>query len=296
MTHISVCVCTYHRPVLLRRLLEGLRAQETRGRFDLSVVVVDNDPGRSGESTVRSAAGAKGLVLSYDVEPVRNISLARNRSIENATGDLIALIDDDEIPPPDWLALLFEALRSHPASGVFGPVRPRFDSPPPKWTIEGKLFDRPEHPTGFIMPWQECRSGNVLFKRDILRSQDPVFDPKFGSGASDQDLFRRLIAEGHRFIWCNEAYVEEVVSPNRWKRSFMLHRALLRGRTTLLHSGSHLGSILKSLVAVPVYALALPVLQLLGHHYFMRYLVNLFDHLGRILTLLGLNPVRDRKM
>ena len=41
--HVSVCICTYKRPVLLKRLLEGLGEQDTSGLFTFSIVVVDND-------------------------------------------------------------------------------------------------------------------------------------------------------------------------------------------------------------------------------------------------------------
>ena len=41
---------------------------------------------------------------------------------------------------------------------------------------------------------------------------------------------------------------------------------------------------------------ALPVLFLAGHHHFMKYLVKLADHVGRLLASVGLNPVRERWM
>lgn len=50
----------------------------------------------------------------------------------------------------------------------------------------------------------------------------------------------------------------------------------------------------KSAVAVPLYAIALPFLLILGHHYFMKYLVRLFDHVGRLLALFHLNPINER--
>ena len=59
--------------------------------------------------------------------------------------------------------------------------------------------------------------------------------------------------------------------------------------------GKKLG-VVKSLIAVSAYGIALPVLQLLGHHLFMKYLVKLCDHGGKLLGLLGLNPVREREM
>jgi hypothetical protein len=97
-------------------------------------------------------------------------------------------------------------------------------------------------------------------------------------------------------MWCDEAAVHEVVPPSRWKRRFMLSRALLRGRNSIRHYQSPAGWVLKSAVAVPIYALMLPVLFMVGHHYFMTYLVKLTDHTGRLLAALGFNPMRERRM
>jgi hypothetical protein len=38
----------------------------------------------------------------------------------------------------------------------------------------------------------------------------------------------------------------------------------------------------------------LPILALCGMHLFMRYLIRLCDHVGRLLAVVGLNPVRER--
>jgi len=79
----------------------------------------------------------------------------------------------------------------------------------------------------------------------------------------------------------------------RWKRTFMLRRALLRGRVSLLHPTCGVFAIATSLVAIPVYAVTLPFALFIGHSRFMVYLVKLFDHAGRVLALLGINPIRE---
>ena len=76
----------------------------------------------------------------------------------------------------------------------------------------------------------------------------------------------------------------------------MLNRALLRGRNSFRHRKGRLVNLLKSAVAVPAYTLVLPVLLLAGQHLFMKYLVKLTDHFGRLLALVRLNPVRERRM
>jgi succinoglycan biosynthesis protein ExoM len=294
--HIDVCVCTYRRPELLKRLLTALSRQDTKGLFSFSVVITDNDDNESAKVAVFDFVAHSSMTITYCVEPRRSISFARNMTLKHAKGSSIAFIDDDEFPSNDWLFCLFKARTDYKAAGVFGPVRPHFDSDPPAWLTKGRFFERTEHPTGFVMPWTECRTGNVLIEKRIINGIGTVFRPEFGLGGSDMDLFRRLTELGHTFIWCNEAVVYEAIPPNRWKRSFLIKRALLRGRISLLHPRDRGINFLKALTAVPVYGLALPVLQLLGHHFFMKYLIKLCDHLGRLLALVGVNPVREREM
>lgn len=292
--HISVCICTYKRPQLLLRLLEKLEQQNTASLFDFSVVIVDNDREESARSTVETFAAVSSIKTSYLAEPVANIAMARNRAVINATGDYLAFIDDDEFPEQDWLAVMLKTCKSHRVSGVLGPVLPHFESQPPAWLVKAGFYDRKRHMTGFVMGWQEARTGNVLLKRAVIDGVSEVFRPQFGAGGEDQDFFRRMIDLGHTFIWCDEAPAYETVPPHRWQRKFLLRRALLRGRTTFEHPRNRIKNLAKSFVAVPLYGLALPFLLVAGHHHFMKYLVRFFDHTGRLLAFAHLNPVTER--
>jgi glycosyltransferase involved in cell wall biosynthesis len=290
LKHICVCICTFKRPELLGRLLDGLGRQVTEGRFTYSALVVDNDQLGSAERTVLNFTAASNLSVTYCIEPRQNISLTRNKAIENANGDFVAFIDDDEFPVQEWLLTLFNACREYNVDGVLGPVKPHFDVKPPKWVVKGKFYDRATYPTGFVIDWRKGRTGNVLLKKEIFSSGEQPFRPEFRTG-EDQDFFRRMIERGHTFVWCNEALAYEVVPPIRWKRTFMLRRALLRGETSLLHPGSRAREIAKSIVAIPAYTLALPFALIVGQS--MPCLVKLFDHLGKLLGLLGINPARE---
>ena len=59
--------------------------------------------------------------------------------------------------------------------------------------------------------------------------------------------------------------------------------------------GRRVVSIGKSLIAISIYGLGLPFLFVLGHHHFMKYLIKLCDHAGKILAIIGLNPVKVRE-
>jgi succinoglycan biosynthesis protein ExoM len=291
--HVTVCVCTYKRPQFLKRLLSELERQETEGLFSYSVVVVDNDHRQSANDVVSECRSTSSLEIDYCVEPQQNIALARNKAVENAKGDFIAFIDDDEFPTKDWLATLLKTCVEETVDGVLGPVLPHFDIEPPAWVKEGRFCDRPRHQTGSIIDWTEGRTGNLLFSKRLLDGETNLFRAQFSGGGEDRDLFRRWISTGRRFAWCDEAIVYESVPAVRWKRSFMLRRALLRGKMSLCHSQSHTANLFRSFVAVPIYVLALPFLCLFGHHIFMKYLVSLFDHIGRLLAWLGFQPVKE---
>jgi succinoglycan biosynthesis protein ExoM len=292
--HISVCICTFRRPELLRRLLVALERQETDGSFTFSAVVSDNDSFCSARPVVAEFAANSKLEIVYCAEPRQNIALARNCALRHATGSYIAFIDDDEFPASDWLRHMLATCERLRVAGVLGPVRPHFDEPPPRWVIAGRFCERPEHPTGTVMAWNKSRTGNLLFRREIIQSVQEPFRAEFGTGGEDVDFFRRMMLLGHVFVWCNEAIAYELVPPSRWTRSYMLKRALLRGRNNFKMRNAR--AVLKSAVAVPAYSLVLPGALLFGQHVFMKYGIKFCDHLGHVLAVLRLNPVKERVM
>jgi succinoglycan biosynthesis protein ExoM len=292
--HICVCICTYKRPYFLKRLLSELEKQETEARFDYSIVIVDNDKCESARQTVETYAHQSMLKIRYFVEPVQNIALARNKAIENASGELIALIDDDEYPCEGWLVALHKAIKGFSSDGVLGPVLPHYEKKPPNWVLKGRFFDRPSHPNGNVLGWENTRTGNGLLRKDLFLKGSKWFDPAFGSGGEDRDFFRRRIGEGCVFVWCREAVVFETVTQNRWKRRVLMKRGLLRGKMALAATKSKPLSVLSSLAAATIYTACLPLLFVMGHHFFMKYLVKDCDHLGKVLASLNVDWVKEK--
>jgi succinoglycan biosynthesis protein ExoM len=290
--HISVCVCSYRRPRLLRRLLLKLNHQETGNLFTYSIVVADNDAERSGSAVVAKMSSICKVPIRYCVEPRRNIALARNKAIENADGAYIALIDDDEFPEPTWLLTLYRNLSDYRVDGVLGVVRRHFEEVPPEWFRKSGIYDRKIIPTGTIVRWKESRTGNALLKRGMFIFDPAPFRPEFRAG-EDQDFFRRKIEAGYRFIWSADAVVSETIPPARWRRSYILRKAVLQGATFALQPTCTRFNIAKSLVAVPLYLLILPFTLLFGQQYFMRLMVKICDHAGKLLMRAGFNPIQE---
>jgi succinoglycan biosynthesis protein ExoM len=109
------------------------------------------------------------------------------------------------------------------------------------------------------------------------------------------DFFRRAIEKGFTFVWCDEAEVFEFVPASRCTRRYLLRRAILRGSNFPKHPTDRMKNALKSLVALPCYTVALPVLAIVGHHVFITYLIKVLDHGSRLLAFAGLPLVTERE-
>lgn len=294
--HITICICTYKRPRMLLHLLRKVAELETAELFTYSIVVVDNDCEESARKIVDAFRKDSSVEIHYYSEPEQNISLARNKAVQNATGNYLALIDDDEYPEKNWLIKMYKAVHTYKADGVLGPVKPFFEEKPPAWVIKGKFYERPrkKRRTGSVLGWLDTRAGNVLIRRSIFMESGILFNPALGRGGEDNELFSRLIGKGYVFIWCEEAPVIEIIPPYRCKRRFMLRRALLRGKMSLLNPSAGAISNCKSVLALLIYSLALPLLFFAGHHVFMSYLIKYCDHLGKLLGLYGFDVIKEK--
>jgi glycosyltransferase involved in cell wall biosynthesis len=276
---------------MLQRLLRRLQAQRTSGRFDYSILVVDNDSSLSAADAVSKIAIESLVPIKYCGAPHKNIALARNVAVTSADGELIAFIDDDETPIDEWLLNLFLVYRSTGADGVLGPVRPVYEEVPPQWVLRAKLFDRPSYPTGTVLDWNMTRTGNVLLRRSIFDDPANLFDPSF-KHSEDKEFFKRMTEQKLTFVWCAEAVVYETEPADRFRRTYFVRRALIRGNASMRQMHFSAAAIMKSLIAVVVYASLLPFLHIGGHHLFMRYLIKLCDHVGGLVAVLGIDLAR----
>ena len=296
LDYISICICTFKRPKYLERLLSKLQHQNTNDQFRYSIVVVDNDIQKSAEDVVVSAQKKLNVKIDYYHEPNQSISLARNIAVQSATGEFIAFIDDDEFPEKEWLINLYKTLIQFNADGILGPVKPHFENDPPSWIIKSKILERQSFKTGTIIPSSKyTRTGNVLLKKKLFENIEDYFDPQYGRiGGGDAIFFKRMMQKGKVFVWCNEAIVYETVLPERQKRLYYIKRAFTRGIAETKHLPFFNRLTLKSFIASGLYTMALPILLIVSHSLFMKYLIKDCDHIGKLLAYCGIYAVKQR--
>jgi succinoglycan biosynthesis protein ExoM len=229
---IAICITTCRRP---RWLVESLYSLSQlvipKGSIEVSVIVVDNDPDGSAREPVAAVGNGFRWPLSYEIEPQKGISFARNRAICLALvwdADFVAFLDDDETASPDWLAELLSGQEQYLADVVSGPVLPLYETGVADWVIEGRFFERERHRTGTALNY--ARTGNCLISSSLVAGPIPPFHPAFAlTGGGDTHFFKRVYEEGARIVWADAAVVYERVPSSRATVKWLLRRAYRGG-------------------------------------------------------------------
>ena len=211
---LDIAICTHNRPDELARCLRSLQriGALTRGGRT-RVLVVDNAP--SDGRTARVVLDYPDVV--YINEPKPGLDFARNRALSEATGELLAFLDDDVIVDQSWLQGLMEAWAANPDAGGFtGPILPLELETRAQIVFEqmggfGKNFERVRFgPTLPGSPTYPCGAGifgagaNMVFSRAALENLGG-FDEALDTGAplpggGDLDIFYRLVRAGYPLV------------------------------------------------------------------------------------------------
>lgn len=117
--YVSVLVATYKRADLLRYALEGLRNQTYP---DFETIIVLKPSGDRTEEVIERYK--KILNIKLIVQEKGYYVDAVNLGLKNADGDIIAFLDDDAIPFPDWIQKHVETYEAPNIGGVAGNVIP----------------------------------------------------------------------------------------------------------------------------------------------------------------------------
>jgi GT2 family glycosyltransferase len=102
---ITAAICTRDRPRQLARALESLTAQSPAPS---EILVIDNAPSDSSTMVLVSENFPQ---VRYLREPIPGLDFARNRALAEASGNVVAFLDDDAMAGPGWseaLRLVFE--------------------------------------------------------------------------------------------------------------------------------------------------------------------------------------------
>ena len=168
----SLIVCTVDRTTPLERLLRSLALQTDR---NFEVVLVDQNQDSRLQALVESFGKVMAIV---HVEAARGLSLARNKGLSVARGDVIAFPDDD----------------CHYPRTLIGQVRRRFASTPDIDVLTGRTTDTDGNESlstfleqdSEIDRWNvwKCGNSNTVFVRRSAIAAGLRFNEELGVGAA----------------------------------------------------------------------------------------------------------------
>lgn len=215
---LTVAICTKDRPDNVKRCLGSLLALQQPAadqQPQFEILLVDNAPSDQRTHDLIQAMPT----VRYTCEPKPGLDFARNRAVQEATGELLAFLDDDVIVDRRWLIGLQEAWAENPNAGGFtglvlpyeleteaqiiferrGGFRRGFE----KLRYHGSTrVDNPLYPCGAGIFGAGC---NMAFRRDALLKLGG-FDEALDTGAplpggGDLDIFYRVVRAGYPFIY-----------------------------------------------------------------------------------------------
>ena len=191
---VSVILPTFNRSSYLRQALDSVLNQTFE---DFEVLVVDDG---STDNTARVVRAIDDPRVRYVYQQNAGRSAARNRGLENARGDLIAFLDDDDEYLPHKLACQVRYLENRPAIDLVASGTQVIDANGTPRTILRGWQDQPSLTLLACLDACPLPTCTVLLRRRALDRLDYWFDVKMDL-AEDTDLFIRMLLVGCRMAW-----------------------------------------------------------------------------------------------
>ncbi len=193
---ISVIVCTYNGSSTIRDTLNGVLKLDYP---DYETIVVNDG------STDNTAE----IVMEYPVRlvsrPNRGLSAARNTGMYTAKGEILAYIDDDAYPDPQWLKYLAYAYANSDHACIGGPnIAPEGDG-----FIATCVANAPGGPVHVLLNdeiAEHVPGCNMTFRKDALM-HIKGFDQVFRNAGDDVDVCWRIQESGRTIGFHTSAVV-----------------------------------------------------------------------------------------
>jgi glycosyltransferase involved in cell wall biosynthesis len=183
---ISVVICAHNAADTLAECLRHTCALDYP---ELEVIVVDDG---SSDATPEIAA------LHPDVSVVRithsGLAVARNEGFRAAKGDLVAYLDADAYPTPEWPYYLALGMDASDVGGTGGPNLPP-EADPPGAHVVARSPGGPVHVLTSDDRAEHIPGCNMAFWKPVLSELDG-FDPVYTAAGDDVDFCWRTLDRG----------------------------------------------------------------------------------------------------
>lgn len=236
----TVAIPTYNGANRLPHVLEKLRRQTDTEQISWELIIIDNN---STDETANVVANYQehwlpGVALRYFFEQKQGITFARQRAIQEAEGNFIGFLDDDNLPTPNWVTQAYLFGQNNPQAGAYGgQTYGEFEVDPPQDFEKIKNFlvirnygNQPQkfEPEKLRLP---AGAGLVVRKQAWLDSMPSRF-VRTSRGGNDYEISLHLHKRGWE-IWYNPAMsIGHKIPSWRMNKDYLLPLCRLYGLCT----------------------------------------------------------------
>ena len=206
MADVGVAISTKDRPEALARCLASLAAGPVR-----PVHVVVADQGAGNETRQLVSRFGEGLDLRYVRAREGGLGVAQNDAVRATDSDVVAILDDDCVAEPEWIAAVARAFDDRELGLLSGPVLPLGEDEPGRYAVATRTSMERRRLDAETLPWDAGSGNNFAVRRswfDRIGGCDERLGPGApGRGGLDMDLFRRLLRAGAHGLYEPDAVV-----------------------------------------------------------------------------------------
>lgn len=230
---VSVIVNTYNRAAVIGNLLASLNWQ----RYQNFEVIIVNGPSNDNTAQILNAYSDRVHIARC---PEANLSMSRNIGISLAVGDIVAFIDDDAVPEPDWLEALCIPYADPAVGAVGGFIR---DHTGYSYQCKVIACDRFGDSTAYQSVEEACAAGvaehgpgsarylsptgcNSSFRRAAIE-QIGGFDEEYAYFLEETDAIVRLIDAGWKVSYAASAEVHHKYAESHLRSADKVPRSML---------------------------------------------------------------------
>jgi len=235
----TVALCTHNHADRLVRTLADLRSIRAPDA-PWELLIIEN----GSTDATPSILGSHAWPAEWHVRVVREeklgLSNARNRAIEEAQGDYLIFIDDDETPDPEWLRAFERLIKDHAPDAFGGRIEVLFEGNRPEWLADELLgflgqLNRADSVTPLTQQNTSFHGGNFGVRKAVCKTVGG-FDAMLGRKGSDNtggeevDFYRRLLGHSFKVYWTPHAVIHHRIQTDKLKRSYFLDLHYRQGR------------------------------------------------------------------
>ena len=129
---ITVAIPTYNGALRLPEVFQHLQRQVETDAITWEILIIDNNSSDDTQKVIALYQKNALPQMRYSKELRQGAGFARDRAFREAQGELVAFLDDDTIPNPDWVSAVAKFAQLHPQAGAYGSrIRADYAVPPP---------------------------------------------------------------------------------------------------------------------------------------------------------------------